>query len=262
MMVVLTVIVAQRRINGVRISVITDVQLMNIKIIICLKGEIMENNNELLHEIANELGDETTGVKSDNYWLRRIHDKLRGVVSSLTDKVDKVNGASQITDANAGSYTNISNNLSSNSKQSDINSALNSIIGALLEVDLIRAVPSLSTPSSSTLGRLYLTPEDDPKSDDEYQVWATVEGGTNENPTYTWKRLDGVSLRLADYVQKSNTSGLLKNDGTVDTNTYLTSVPSHNQNLSTINNTSTVAVTVTYTDNTTTTKNLVEYTGS
>lgn len=66
----------------------------------------------------------------------------------------------------------------------------------------------------------------------------------------------------AVFVKKSNTSGLLKNDGTVDTNTYLTSVPSHNQNLSTINNTSTVAVTVTYTDNTTTTKNLVEYTGS
>jgi hypothetical protein len=27
---------------------------------------------------------------------------------------------------------------------------------------------------------------------------------------------------LTDYVQKSQTSGLLKNDGTVDTNTYLT----------------------------------------
>jgi hypothetical protein len=28
---------------------------------------------------------------------------------------------------------------------------------------------------------------------------------------------------LTNYVQKSSTSGLLKNDGTVDTNTYLTS---------------------------------------
>lgn len=30
---------------------------------------------------------------------------------------------------------------------------------------------------------------------------------------------------LSNYVQTSNTAGLLKNDGTVDTNTYLTSVP-------------------------------------
>lgn len=63
----------------------------------------------------------------------------------------------------------------------------------------------------------------------------------------------------AVFVKKSNTSGLLKNDGTVDTNTYLTSVPSHNQNLSTINNTSTVAVNVVYTDSTTGTLNLVTY---
>lgn len=34
----------------------------------------------------------------------------------------------------------------------------------------------------------------------------------------TWSAID-----LSDYVQKSNTTGLLKNDGTVDTNTYLTS---------------------------------------
>ena len=33
---------------------------------------------------------------------------------------------------------------------------------------------------------------------------------------------------LANYVQKSNTSGLLKNDGSVDTTQYLSSLPSHN----------------------------------
>lgn len=35
-----------------------------------------------------------------------------------------------------------------------------------------------------------------------------------------------TSSALSNYVQKSQTAGLLKNDGTVDTNTYLTSVPS------------------------------------
>ena len=33
------------------------------------------------------------------------------------------------------------------------------------------------------------------------------------------------SSSLTNYIQKSNTSGLVKNDGTIDTNTYLTSVP-------------------------------------
>ena len=33
---------------------------------------------------------------------------------------------------------------------------------------------------------------------------------------------------LANYIQKSSTSGLLKNDGTVDTTSYLSSLPSHN----------------------------------
>jgi len=30
---------------------------------------------------------------------------------------------------------------------------------------------------------------------------------------------------LSGYIQTSNTSGLIKNDGTIDTNTYLTSAP-------------------------------------
>lgn len=79
---------------------------------------------------------------------------------------------------------------------------------------------------------------------------------------------------LANYVQKSSTTGLLKNDGTVmqsgtdasnfalgnHTHNYASS--SHNHNISDLNNTTTVEVVVTYTDNTTETLNLLKYTGS
>lgn len=37
-----------------------------------------------------------------------------------------------------------------------------------------------------------------------------------------------TSLSLSNYVQKSSTTGLLKNDGTVDTTQYLSSLPTHN----------------------------------
>ena len=79
---------------------------------------------------------------------------------------------------------------------------------------------------------------------------------------------------LANYVQKSNTTGLLKNDGTVmqsgtgasnfalgnHTHNYASS--SHNHNISDLNNTTTVEVVVTYTDNTTETLTLLKQTSN
>ena len=38
------------------------------------------------------------------------------------------------------------------------------------------------------------------------------------------------STILANYIQKSSTSGLVKNDGSIDTTSYLSSLPSHTHN--------------------------------
>ena len=43
--------------------------------------------------------------------------------------------------------------------------------------------------------------------------------GTIDTNTYA------LSSALSDYIAKSNTAGLVKNDGTIDTSTYLTSIP-------------------------------------
>lgn len=48
-----------------------------------------------------------------------------------------------------------------------------------------------------------------------------VNSNTVQNPIYKYDVLAGF-VDLQNYVQKSNTTGLLKNDGTVDTSTYLT----------------------------------------
>lgn len=53
------------------------------------------------------------------------------------------------------------------------------------------------------------------------------------------------SVNLSNYIQKSNTNGLVKNDGSIDTNNYIVE-----QDLDT------VEVTITYTDNTSETKEL------
>ena len=210
----------------------------------------MKSRNAYLRAINNVLNGNNNKVAPDTYYLKRILDGITNITSSITNKVDKNNGANQITDTNAGNYTNISNSLTSNSTQKDINTAINSIIGALLELDIIRPVPTRPEASADTMNKLYLVPEDDPTADDEFILFCTINTGTEQNPVYTWKRLDPVRLNLTNYIQKSQTSGLVKNDGTIDTNAYLTSVPNHTQASSTISDMSTETITINYSDST------------
>ena len=51
-----------------------------------------------------------------------------------------------------------------------------------------------------------------------------INGKANSNHTHT----ESDITDLGDYIEKSSTSGLMKNDGTIDTTTYLSSLPSHN----------------------------------
>ena len=65
----------------------------------------------------------------------------------------------------------------------------------------------------------------------------------------------GGDVDLRDYIKKSSTNGLVKNDGTIDTTQYL----SQHQDISgkvDASDLDTVEVTVTYTDDTSTTYNL------
>lgn len=64
--------------------------------------------------------------------------------------------------------------------------------------------------------------------DIELSTLELVDIEDNPNGVICFKDISKTVEDLADYVKKSNTSGLLKNDGTVDTTSYLSSLPSHN----------------------------------
>lgn len=147
--------------------------------------------------------------------------------SSLTSKADKTGGASQITDTSANSYTNISTSLTTSSSQADINSAINTKIGTLMGIDWIQVVQTLPTASASTMGKLYLVAVSG-SGDNNFKEYVTVEN----SGAYTWEKLgeisgSGLSVDWADItgkpnlIQTSSTSGLVKNDGTIDTTQYL-----------------------------------------
>lgn len=147
--------------------------------------------------------------------------------SSLNGKADKTNGASQITDTSANSYTNISTSLTTSSSQADINSAINTKIGTLMGIDWIQVVQTLPTASASTMGKLYLVAVSG-SSDNNFKEYVTV----HNSGAYTWEKLgeisgSGLSVDWADItnkpnlIQTSSTSGLVKNDGTIDTTQYL-----------------------------------------
>lgn len=48
--------------------------------------------------------------------------------------------------------------------------AVDNTIQSLLHVDMIVPVETKPTPNKSTMNKLYLVPETDPQTDDEYQV--------------------------------------------------------------------------------------------
>lgn len=99
-----------------------------------------------------------------------------------------------------------------NATQSTINMAVDNTIQSLLHVDMIVPVETKPTPNKSTMNKLYLVPETDPQTDDEYQVWCTIRSGTEGNYQYAWKKLDPVRLDLSGYVRKSDVSLAIEND--------------------------------------------------
>ena len=127
--------------------------------------------------------------------------------------------ATEVTDDNSANYTNMGT-LSANATQQSINNAINTQLGSLLNIDLIVVVASLPTASEDTMNKMYLVAESTPVTQDTYEVYITVRTGTSPNYSYDWEKVDTARIDLTNYIEKSLTTGLIKNDGTVDTTTY------------------------------------------
>lgn len=142
--------------------------------------------------------------------------------TTVNGKADKTNGASQITDGNANTYTNISSSLTSSSTQAQINSAINTKIGNLVGIDFIVVVSTLPTASSDTMGKLYLVAISG-SGDNNFAEYVTV----HQNSTYSWEKLgeisgSGLSVDWSDITGKpssftpsSHTHGQITNDGKI-----------------------------------------------
>lgn len=118
------------------------------------------------------------------------------VNTALGNKVDKTNGANQMTDSSA--YSRLGT--SAGATQKTINNAINTKIGQLLDVELLVTVTTLPTASADTMNKLYLvlggTYEETQSGDSPknlYSIYVTVRKENNSG--YRWEKVDDADLQ-------------------------------------------------------------------
>ena len=78
---------------------------------------------------------------------------------------------------------------------------------SLISVEVVASLPT-----SGNAGTLYFVQSSDPHSQNVYDEYIWLSSG--------WEKLGSQTIDLSNYIQKSFTSGLVKNDGTIDTTQY------------------------------------------
>lgn len=132
--------------------------------------------------------------------------------------------SSTITDTNT--YTNIGN---SSETQESINSAINSKLGEIVDINFVTVVSELPSASASTMGKIYLVAISG-SGTNNYAEYVTVRTGTSPNYSYNWEKFgevsgSGLSVDWGDITNKpssfspsSHTHGNISNDGKVGSN--------------------------------------------
>lgn len=125
--------------------------------------------------------------------------------------------SSTITDSNT--YSNIGNTAQT---QESINSAINTKLGELVDINFVTVVQTLPTASSSTMGKIYLVPITG-SGTNNYAEYVTVQSGS----AYSWEKFgevsgSGLSVDWSDITSKpstyppsSHTHNNITNDGKV-----------------------------------------------
>lgn len=125
--------------------------------------------------------------------------------------------SSTITDSNT--YANIGN---TSQTQESINSAINTKLGELVDINFVTVVQTLPTASASTMGKIYLVPISG-SGTNNYAEYVTVTDGSS----YSWEKFgevsgSGLSVDWSDITSKpstfppsSHTHNNITNDGKV-----------------------------------------------
>ena len=161
--------------------------------------------------------DTALGTKANTFSLKTVattgkYSDLTGIPSTFTPSTH-THTSSEITDSTA--YSRLGT--SAGATQATINNAINTKIGALLDVDLITVVASLGTASASTMNKLYLVAESTSKTNDSYEIYVTVRTGSSGNYTYAWEKVDTARIDLSGYSTTDHTHGNITKDGKVGT---------------------------------------------
>ncbi len=131
--------------------------------------------------------------------------------------------SSTITDTNT--YSHIGN---SSGTQESINSAINTKLGELVDINFVTVVSELPTASADTMGKIYLVAISG-SGTNNYAEYVTVRTGTSPNYSYNWEKFgevsgSGLSVDWSDITNKpssftpaSHTHGNLSNDGKLGT---------------------------------------------
>lgn len=132
--------------------------------------------------------------------------------------------SSTITDTNT--YSHIGN---SSGTQESINSAINTKLGELVDINFVTVVSELPTASADTMGKIYLVAISG-SGTNNYAEYVTVRTGTSPNYSYNWEKFgevsgSGLSVDWSDitnkpssYTPSSHTHGNISNDGKVGSN--------------------------------------------
>ena len=195
--------------------------------------EFMENwfyneseiDTKLLAKANVDLGTANYNVVTDS--AGKITVEPKPTIPDVSGKADKTDGASEITDANAGGYTSISASLSSSSTVADILSAINTKFSTL-SLDVIIVTTDKGTATADKMNKLYV--EVGSTKTTVYFVKATESGGTT---TYSWEPLDDIilddlsidwpditnnpfaSASPSDYATSGHSHGSINNGGTI-----------------------------------------------
>ena len=131
--------------------------------------------------------------------------------------------SSTITDTNT--YSHIGN---SSGTQESINSAINTKLGELVDINFVTVVSELPTASADTMGKIYLVAISG-SGTNNYAEYVTVRTGTSPSYSYNWEKFgevsgSGLSVDWSDITNKpssftpaSHTHGNLSNDGKLGT---------------------------------------------
>lgn len=127
--------------------------------------------------------------------------------------------SSTITDSNT--YANIGN---TSQTQESINTAINTKLGELVDINFVTVVQTLPTASADTMGKIYLVAISG-SGQNNFAEYVTVKQGS----TYSWEKFgevsgSGLSVDWSDITSKpssfppsSHTHGNILNDGTITT---------------------------------------------